>query len=158
MQEDHDLPHRLLLGPGGRNPTRTHRPNAVDLPQPVGISRDDIEDPLAERSDQFLRIDRSDAADHAGGQIALNAVDRGRRRRLQEPGTELATVGAVVDPLAGRGDPLPGGDRGGMANDRYEVTVSSRSGPQHAEPVLGIVKRHSLDEPGERFLGGGCGG
>src|ERR1700730_15788764 len=32
VQEDHDLPHYLLLGPGGCDPTRAHRPDAADLP------------------------------------------------------------------------------------------------------------------------------
>jgi MTH538 TIR-like domain (DUF1863) len=40
-------------------------------------------------------------------------------------------VGAVVDPLARRGDPLPGGDRRSVANNRHEITMSSRPGPQH---------------------------
>jgi hypothetical protein len=143
MQEDHDLPHRLLLGPGGRNPTRTHRPDAVNLPQPVGISLDDIEDPFAERADQFLRVARSDAPDHAGGEIALNAVDRGGPRRLQEPGTELLTVGAVVDPLAGRGDPLPGGEavhrrlRGIRGGDDSYFQIRCGSGAQGAVHASG---------------------
>jgi hypothetical protein len=35
---------------------------------------------------------------------------------LRNRGFELLTVGAVVDPVAGRRDPLAGRDRGGMAN------------------------------------------
>jgi hypothetical protein len=31
VQEDHDLPHRLLFGPGGQNAGGTNRPNAIDL-------------------------------------------------------------------------------------------------------------------------------
>ena len=38
VQEDHDLPHRLLLGPGGKDAGSANRPDAVDLAQPVGLS------------------------------------------------------------------------------------------------------------------------
>ena len=31
VQEDHDLPHRLLFGPGGQNAGGTDRPDAIDL-------------------------------------------------------------------------------------------------------------------------------
>jgi hypothetical protein len=35
VEEDHDFPHRLLLGPGGENAGSANRPDAVDLAQPV---------------------------------------------------------------------------------------------------------------------------
>ena len=59
-------------------PSPTYRPDAIDLPQPVGLSLDDIKDCLAERADQLLGVNRSDPSDHAGGEVALNADDRGR--------------------------------------------------------------------------------
>ena len=52
---------------------------------------------------------------NARGEVLLDALDGRRRRGLQEPGFELLTVGAVVDPVAGSRDPLPGRDHGGMA-------------------------------------------
>jgi protein-S-isoprenylcysteine O-methyltransferase Ste14 len=42
---------------------------------------------------------------------------------LEEPGFELLTVSAVVDPVAGRRDPLTGRDRGGLANQGDQLTV-----------------------------------
>src|ERR1019366_8928511 len=33
---------------------------------------------------------------------------------------------AVVNPFAGYGNPFPGGDRRGMADDRHEITMAAR--------------------------------
>ena len=95
---------------------------------------------LAEGPDQLLGVDRADAADHAGAEILLDALDRGRRRGPQEARPELLAVGAVVDPFARRGDPLAGGDRRGMADDGDQVAVAARLDPEHAEAVLGLWK------------------
>src|SRR6266498_3306958 len=35
VQEDHDFPHRLLLGPRGKNAGSANRPDAIDLTQSV---------------------------------------------------------------------------------------------------------------------------
>ena len=61
-------------------------------------------------------------------------------------------MGPVVDPLARRGDPFPGRDRGRMPDDRYQITVAARLGPQDTEAVLGIVERYPLDQAGKHFL------
>ena len=62
-----------------------HRPDAVDLAQPIGLGLDDVEHVLAERLHQLLGVDRADAADHAGAKILLDAFGRGgaelRRKR-----------------------------------------------------------------------------
>ena len=76
------------------------RADAGDLAQPVGLLLDDVEHGLAEGRDQLLGVHRADAADHAGAEILLDALQRGRRGRLQEGGLELQAVGAVVDPGA----------------------------------------------------------
>jgi hypothetical protein len=63
-----------------------------------------IEHLVAEDAQKLLGIDRTNAADHSGGEVFLDALGR-CRRRLEEPGLELLSVGAVVDqspnPLAG---------------------------------------------------------
>src|SRR6202795_1634256 len=43
VQEDHDFPHRLLLGPGGDDASRAHRANAADLSQAIGLRLNDLE-------------------------------------------------------------------------------------------------------------------
>jgi hypothetical protein len=37
VQEDHDLPHRLLLDRGGENAASTNRPDTVNLAEPIGV-------------------------------------------------------------------------------------------------------------------------
>ena len=110
-----------------------------------------VEHRLAEAAHQLLRVDRADAADHAGGEVALDPLRRGRRRGLQEPRLELLAVGAVVDPLPGDGDLLAGGDGCGVADNGDQVSVAARLHPQHGEAALGIVERHPLDDAGEHF-------
>jgi hypothetical protein len=66
VQEHHDFPHRLLLGPGGKNAGGAHRADAFDLPQPGRGRLDDVEDLLAERPYEFPGIDRAYAPDHPG--------------------------------------------------------------------------------------------
>ena len=60
---------------------------------------------------ELLGVDRANAADHSRGQVFLDALGRRGRRGFEEPGFELLTVGAVVDPVAGGRDPLAGRDR-----------------------------------------------
>jgi hypothetical protein len=55
-----------------------HRPNAVDLPEAIGLSLDDVEDPLGEGADKLAGVDRADAPDHSRGQVLFDAFCRGR--------------------------------------------------------------------------------
>ena len=152
VQEHHDFSHRLLLGPRGQDAGGPHTADALDLPQPVGRRLDDVEHLVAERADQLLGVDRADAADHAGCEIFFDAVGGCGRRGAQEPRLELLAVGAVVDPVARRRDPLAGGDHRGVANDRHNVPMASRLGAQDAEAIFGIVIGHALNEARQNFL------
>ena len=60
---------------------------------------------------------------------------------------------AVVNPFAGYGDPFPGGDRRGMADDRHEIAMAARLDPQDAKAVLGVMERDAFDKTGKNFLG-----
>src|SRR5208337_5583966 len=86
-------------------------------------------------------------------QIFLDPVDRTRRRGLEKPRLELLTVGAIVDPFAGCGDPLAGGDDSGVADDGHKITMAARLRSENAEAVLGVVEGDPLDEASEHFLG-----
>ena len=88
-----------------------------------------------------------------GAEILLDAVDRRRRRGAHEARLELLAMGAVVDPFARRGDPLAGGDRGGVADDGDQFAMTARLDAQNAEAVLGVVEGDALDEAGQNFLG-----
>jgi hypothetical protein len=75
VQEHHDFPYRLLLGPGGENAGSANRSDALDLAQAVGSSFDHVKDLLAKSVDKLLGVDRTNAADHAGGEVFLDAID-----------------------------------------------------------------------------------
>jgi hypothetical protein len=125
------------------------RPNAINLAQAISVGLDDVEYRLAERLDHLPGIDRADAADHAGGEIRLDAVDRRWRRAAHEARLELLTVGLVVDPITCRGDPLAGGDHGRVPDDGDEVAMSARLDAQNAEAVVRIVVGDALNGAGE---------
>jgi len=75
VQEDHDLPDDLLLGPGVRDPPGSDRADARHLPKPIGLGLDNVEDLLPEGLDHLLGVDRPDAPDHPGAEIFLDPVD-----------------------------------------------------------------------------------
>ena len=108
------------------------------LAQPLGLGLDNVEHLVAERADQLSGIDRADAPDHPGAQILLDALDGRRLRGADEARPELLAVGAVVHPLAGGGNPLPGRHHGRVADHGDQFAMAPRPGPQHAEPVLGM--------------------
>ena len=125
----------------------------VDLAQAVRLGLDDVEHLLAERLDHLLGVDRADAADHAGAEVFLDAIDGGRRRGAHEARLELLAMGAVVDPFARCGDPLAGGDGGGVPDDGDQVAMAARLDAENAEAVLGIMEGDPLDEARQNFLG-----
>ena len=94
-------------------------------------------------------VDPADAAYQARAQVLLDALGRRRRRAAQEVRLELVAVGPVVDPLSRCGEPLPGRDRGGAADDGDQVTMAPRLDPEHAEPVVRVVVADVLDQPGQ---------
>jgi hypothetical protein len=102
-------------------------------------------------SNTFSPKARSSAADHARGEVLLDAFDGSGRGGLEEPGLELLAMGVVVGPVTGGRNPLTGGNHGGVANDRNEIAVAARLDPNHAKPVVGILVGNALDQPGEHF-------
>ena len=89
VQEQHDLADHLLLGPASLDACGPLGPDAGHLLQPFGCLLDGIEHGLAERLDQLAGVDRADALDHAGAEIAQDTLERGRRGRFQEGSLEL---------------------------------------------------------------------
>src|SRR5262249_35701520 len=151
VQENHDLADCLLLGPGDRDACGSYRTNAVYLAQAIRCRLDDIEHLLAKGAPKLLGIDRANAADHARGEALLDALDRSGRRGLEEAGLELLTVSAVIDPVAGRGHPFAGRDRGGMAHQGDQFAVATGPNPQDAKAILSVLVRDALDHSGEHL-------
>src|SRR5258708_31995885 len=54
MQEEHDLPYGLLLGPGGSNSAGAHGADAIARAQPVGLGLDHVKDLLSECANKLL--------------------------------------------------------------------------------------------------------
>src|SRR5260370_42602087 len=67
VQEEHDLPYCLLLGPGGSNSAGTHGADAVDPTQTVRLGLDHAKDLLSECANKLLGVDRPNSPDPAGG-------------------------------------------------------------------------------------------
>src|SRR4051794_12409439 len=145
VQEDHDLAHSALLGPALDDLASPLRPDAGHLAQPPGLALDDFEHGIAEGGDQLAGVDRTDAADQAGGQILLDTLGGGGRGRLQEGGLELQAMTAVVDPLAGGLDPLARGDHRRPPHHGGQVAPSPHLDTQHAEAGLGIMEGYPLN-------------
>ena len=149
MQEQHDLADHLLLRPAGNNAGGPLGSDAGHLAQTGRLLLDQFEHRRPERPHQLGGVDRADAADHAGAEILLDALQRGRRAHLEEGRLELQAVRAVVDPGAAHLHPLAGRDAGGVPDDGDQVALSACFDPQHAEAAIGVVERHPLDQPGQ---------
>ena len=124
------------------------------LTQAARLLLDDFEHGFAEGSDQLLRVDRPDAADHPGAEIFLDPLDRGRRRRLEERRLELDAVGAVVDPASARLDELAGRDHRSVAKNCDQIALPAGLHLQNAEPVLVVMEGDALDQTGQNLCRG----
>ena len=154
VQEQHDLPDHLLLGPARDHSLSALRTDPGHLTQAARLLLDDFEHGFGEGSDQLLRVDRPDAADHAGPEIFLDPLDRRRRRRLEERRLELDAVRAVVDPSPARLDELAGRDHRGVAEDSDQVALTPGLDLQNAEPVLVVMEGDALDQAGQDLYRG----
>src|SRR6202035_1818651 len=73
MQEDHDLPHDLLLGPGAGDALGAHGADAGYLAQTIGLGFDHVEHILTEGLDHLPGVDRANTADHPRTEVFLDA-------------------------------------------------------------------------------------
>ena len=144
VQEQHDLPDDLLLGPAGDDPCRSLGADPGHLPQALRLLLDEIEDGFPEAPDQPLGVDRADAADHARGQVALDTLQRCRRAGLEEGRPELLAVRAVVHPRAAHLDELTRADHRRLADHGRQLTLAPHLDPEHAEARVRVVEGHPL--------------
>ena len=151
MQKDHDLADDLLLGPGSDDALGPARPDALHLAQAAGGGLDDIEDFVAEGLHQAFGVDGADAADHAGGEVFLHALDRGWRRGFEELRPELQSMGPVVLPAAAGRHPLPSRDRRSVTDGGDEILMAAGFHAKHAEAVLLVVEGHPFHKAGKNL-------
>ena len=151
MQEDHDLTDDLLFGPSSDDALGPARPDSVHLAQASGCSLDDIEDFVAKGLKQALGVDGADAADHAGGEVFLHALDRGWLRRFEKLRPELQSVGAVVLPAPACRHPFAGRDRRSVTDGGDEVLMAAGFHAEHAKSVLLVVKGHPFHQAGKNL-------
>ena len=83
-QKQHDLPDHLLLSPAANDALRPLRADPSHLAQATRLLLDDVEHGIAEGSHELLRVDRTDAADHARAEILLDPLGRRRCCGLEE--------------------------------------------------------------------------
>jgi hypothetical protein len=140
-----------LIGPAGGDLLGSLFADSGDLAQSGRCLLDDIEHRRAEGAHQPAGVDRTDAFDHAGAQIALDPTEGVRRSDLDEHGPELPPVFPIGDPASGRRGILAGGDARRVTNKRHQVARSPDLQTQHAKAAVGVVKSDSLDEAGELF-------
>src|SRR5260221_39055 len=99
-----------------------------------GSLLNDLEHGLTEHAHQLPRVDRPDATDHAGAEVLLDPFDRRWRCGLEERGSELDAVRAIVDPGSARLDELAGRDHRRVTEDSDQVALPAGFDAQHAEP------------------------
>jgi hypothetical protein len=92
-----------------------------------------------EGADELLGVGRTDASDHAGGEVLLDSIGRGRGRKL-------LAVCAIVDPFAGRCDPLMGCNGGRMTDNGHDIPMPPRRDPDNAKAILDIMILDPLDQ------------
>ena len=152
MQEDHDLANDLLVRPGVGYASGAHRTNTGHLTKPIRLGLDDIEHLLPERLHHLLGVDWANPANHSGAEVLLDTVDGGRGGRAHEARPELLAMGVIVNPVARGSDPFSGSDRGGVADDRDQIAVSTRFDPENAEAILSVVERDTFHKTRQDFL------
>jgi hypothetical protein len=92
-----------------------------------------------EGADELLGVGRTDASDHAGGgYFSISSAEVG--------GEKLLAVCAIVDPFAGRCDPLMGCNSGRMTDNGHDIPMPPRRDPDNAKAILDIMILDPLDQ------------
>jgi hypothetical protein len=151
MQENHDVANSLLFGPARGDLACAEFADAGNLPQFFGTGLDDFEGRFAENADDPIGELGTDASDHPGAEVFLDAFSRRRRGRLEHIGLELKAMRAIGEPDAHGMNEFARRDRSRMPDDRDEIAPPARFHLQDREAILLIMKSHPLDGADERF-------
>ena len=145
MEEDHDLPHRLLLGPAGDDAGGSHRADAGNFRQALRSRLDDLKSVHPKGCHDALGHGRADAAHLTGGEVLLNALSPSRWRGLENLGLELQSMGSVAYPNAARRDPFTSRHGRAVADHGHKIPLASRMNLQDGKAILGIVEGNAFD-------------
>jgi hypothetical protein len=149
VQEQHDVAHRPLLAPGGREAFGEPAPDARHLAQALRLALDHLEHPVAERRHQLFGHGTADALDHARAEVRLDALERARRHGDQRMRPELQAIAGAGAPFPIRAHHLARRDLGAFADHRHRLALLGELDAQHAKAALGVVERHALDQAGQ---------
>jgi hypothetical protein len=118
----------------------------------AGLGLDDVENILAKGFDHLLGLDRPNAAIYYSAEVLFNSIYGSRSRCLHELIFELLLpMAKIIIPLARCSDPLTSVNDRSMALNYQQMLMHQRSDPQNAEPIIGVVTRHPLDQASHDF-------
>ena len=145
VEENHDLPHDFLFGPGCADRAPPFRADSPHLLQPHGLTVDNVEHTLAKFLNQLLGIDGSDAFDETTCEVFFDSLPRGGCARLEKVRLELRAMVAILNPSPLGGEPFPRIDARGAADDSDQVALSIDFHPHNAKSRFLVVKSDPLD-------------
>ena len=151
MEEHHDFANEPLFEPRFLDFAPAAGADPADFFESARIALDHVENLFAEMADEFLRVNRTNAFDHAAAKIFLEAFARGGRNCFSELSFELQAVFAVSHPMAFRGDPFAGGNRRERGDNRDEIAMTLHFHAKNTEASLFLEESDALDETGDCF-------
>jgi hypothetical protein len=145
VQEDHDLPHRLLLGPARARCARPAWGRCRAPLQALGLASmiSKVFSPKARRCAWPWRTDAAHVPEARYFSMPSAPVGGG----LEDVGPELEAVHPVRDPRPVAVIHSPSPDGGRMAHHGGQITLAAYLHSDDAEAALGIVEGDALDVP-----------
>ena len=145
-EEDHRLLHPRLTAPGLLDAAGAHRPDALDLGEPLGLLLDRPQGVEAEPVNQALCHHLADALDETRAQVLLHPAAGLRAQGQIGGGLELPAVLAVEGPAAGEPGRLAGLQARQPADHGQLGRAVGPREPQHRPAGLGVAIDDPLDD------------
>src|SRR5215469_5660346 len=153
MQEHHDVANRFLFSPARPDLRGTPSPDTSHTLQALRVAFDDLKGLFAKLGNDPLRGFRPDPFDHAGPEIARNALYRGRRSRVKPSSLKLPPVVAVHDPGADRLNEFTSRQGRGVTDHGHKLPLALGLHLEDDEAVAFVVVCDALDHARECLAG-----